>query len=101
MVLFSNNSFTYLSNELLSGCNIKKIVRSTSDKMHVSSLWSANCFDVVGYFAFIFLPTITVVACELRYRVGVLESCDLVILVIRVDMAWIQVAFVDFVGTTS
>ena len=69
--------------------------------MHVSSFWSANVFDVVGYFGFKCPPAVTVVACELRYRVGVLESCDLVILVIRVDFVWIQVAFVDIVGTTS
>ena len=68
--------------------------------MHVSPSLSANVFDVVGYFGFILPPTNTVVACELRYRFGVLESCDLVILVIPVDMAWIQMTFVDFVGTT-
>ena len=62
--------------------------------MHVSPSLSTNVFDVVGYFAFKILPTTTVVTFELRYRVGVRESCDLVIFVIRVDKAWIQVAFV-------
>lgn len=66
--------------------------------MHVSF---AFLFDVLGYFRFKMLPTSTVVVCELRYRVGVSESCDLVKLVIRVDIAWIQVTFVDFKETAS
>lgn len=69
--------------------------------MHVSSRLSANVFDVVGYSAFKILPITTVVAFKLRYRVGVRESLDLVIFVIRVDKAWIQMAFVDFMLTTS
>ena len=57
--------------------------------MHVSPSLSTNVFDVVGYFAFKILPTTTVVTFELRYRVGVRESCDLEIFVIRVDKAGI------------
>lgn len=69
--------------------------------MHVSPSLSTNVFDVVGYFAFKILPTTTVVTFELRYRVGVRESCDLVIAVIRVDIGWIQMALVNFRGTAS
>ena len=69
--------------------------------MHVSPSLSANVFDVVSYFAFKILPTTTVVTFKLRYRVGVRKSCDLVIFVIRVDKAWIQVAFVYSRFTTS